>query len=309
MKLATTTGDFRGLGATPAERVKLFEGTGFRYLDYNFYEEIYPGSPFLGPDWMKQVDDAMKEAEKLGFSFVQAHSPDYNPMDPDDDHEAGILAANRSIEACYYLGVKNIVVHPGIGYRYPQERDKWFEGNRDFYRKLFPTMEKYGINVLIENGAENNVGLQCDFMTAQDMVDFVEYINHPLIHICWDVGHANMRATNQHDDICIMGSELYALHIQDNFGEYDEHFAPFMGTLNLDAIMQGLLETGYQGYFTFEASNMLTNYGAWPHARQKFMGKMPSRLTTPSADLKRKAEALLYEIGKFTLTQYGCFEE
>lgn len=309
MKLATTTADFYRYVMTPADAVRCYEGTGFRYLDYNFYKEIYPGSPFLGDNWMAEVKDAAKAAEQLGFTFVQAHSPDYDCLDMKTDHEVGVLAAKRSIEACAWLGVKDIVVHPGCNYRYPEERDKFFEKNRDFYRKLFPIMEKHNINVLIENGAENNVGRRCDFMTATDMTDFIEYINHPLIHACWDVGHANMRGTNQHDDICKLGKELYAVHIQDNFGDYDEHFAPFMGTLNLDAIMQGLLEIDYPGYFTFESGNILTREGAWPHPRQEFMGNQPNRLMTPSLKLKQKSIELLYEIGKYILESYDCFEE
>lgn len=308
MRLATTTADFLSYVNSPAEAVRAYEGTGFRYLDYSFYSVIYPGSPFLTDDWLREVMDAREAAEKLGFRFVQAHSPDYDPLNPTVDHEAGMLATRRSIEACHYLGVKNIVVHPGIGYRYPQERDMWFEKNLAYYRRLYPLMEKYDINVLIENGAENNVGDRCDFMTSSDMVEFVALANHPNLQICWDVGHANLRNTNQHDDILRMKDHLRALHIQDNYGKYDEHFAPFMGTINMDAIIQGLLEANYQGYFTFESGNILMAAGSVPHARYTFMGNMPSRLMSPSLDLKRKAVALMYEIGKYMLEQYNCFE-
>ena len=308
MKLATTISDFEGYVQTPEEAVRCYMGTGFHCLDYSFYNVIYPGSPFLSDQWMRQVIDAGRAAEQLGFTFVQAHSPNYDCLDADVDHAAGMLATLRSIEACSYLGIRNIVVHHGIGYRYPQERGRWFEKNAEFFRQLFPAMEKYNVNVLIENGAENNVGRQCDIMTSQDAVDFVRYMNHPLLHICWDVGHANLRGTNQYDDICTMEKDLYALHIQDNYGSFDEHFAPFMGTLNLDAIMQGLLDIDYKGYFTFESGNILANKNAWPHPRYKFMGKQPSRLMAPSLELKRKAVGLLYEIGKYILTQYDCYE-
>ncbi len=63
MKLATTTADFQRYSLTPAEAVRCYEGTGFRYLDYNFYKEIYPGSPFLTDDWMARVRDAAKAAD------------------------------------------------------------------------------------------------------------------------------------------------------------------------------------------------------------------------------------------------------
>ena len=109
MKLATTTGDFLAWTKTPAEAVSLFEGTGFRHLDYNFYRVIYPGSPFLGDRWLDEVEAAGREAERLGLDFVQAHSPNYNPFDPKADHEVGMLATLRSIEACGRLGIRNIV--------------------------------------------------------------------------------------------------------------------------------------------------------------------------------------------------------
>ena len=37
MKLASTTGDFRGYAKTTADAVRFYEETGFRHLDYSFY--------------------------------------------------------------------------------------------------------------------------------------------------------------------------------------------------------------------------------------------------------------------------------
>lgn len=47
MKLATTIGDFAGYTTSAAEAVAAFQGTGFRHLDYSFYDILYPGSSFL----------------------------------------------------------------------------------------------------------------------------------------------------------------------------------------------------------------------------------------------------------------------
>ena len=43
--------------------------------------------------------------------------------------------------------------------------------------------------------------------------------------------------------------------------------------------------------------------------RRETPGIENRRLSAPSLPLRRKAEALLYEIGKEILTRYGCFEE
>ncbi len=311
MKLASTTGDFRGYAKTTADAVRFYEGTGFRHLDYNFYNVIYEGSPFLGDRWLDEVDEAMREAERLGFDFVQAHSPNYNPLDPKADHGAGMLATLRSIEACGRLGIPNIVVHSGYTEEiaYPGGRDAYFSRNRDFYRSLYPAMEKWNVNVLVENSAEANMGKRYFFMTGAEMRDFADYAAHPLLHCNWDVGHANLRDTDQKAEIIAMGGHLRGLHIQDNFGACDEHIAPFMGTTDMDAVMQGLLAVGYKGYFTFEAGNMLLSYGRWPHRRRQAPSVTERRLSVPPLELRRKAASLLYEIGRAILTAYDCFEE
>jgi hypothetical protein len=63
MKLATTIGDFLPWGVSPAEAVRLYEGTGFRHLDYSFYNVIKTGSPFLADRWLDAVDAAGREAD------------------------------------------------------------------------------------------------------------------------------------------------------------------------------------------------------------------------------------------------------
>lgn len=314
MRLATTIGDLKKYthdGRSSAEAVRMFEGTGFRYLDYDFYNVIFPSSPFLSERWMEDVTQAAEAAASLGMRFVQAHSPNYNPFDPDADHEAGMLATLRSIEACGYLGIPNLVVHSGYTarLRYPQDREEYFAENRKFYESLLPHAERHNVNILIENSAEENMQGKYYFMTGQEMADFLSWVGHPLLHACWDIGHANMRGSNQYRDICDLGGHLKALHIQDNFGTYDEHFAPFMGTVDLDAVMQALRAVGYEGYFTFEANNILAAWGNWPHARRETPDlPAPRRLQSPDPQLRIAAETLLYKIGQFILTRYDCFE-
>lgn len=310
MKLATTTGDFDGYTNTPAEAVAAFAGTGFRHLDYSFYDVLTPGSPFLTEDWKREVHAAAEAAAKLGIDFVQAHSPNYNPLHPNADHEAGLLATIRSIEACGMLGIPNIVVHSGYypTYTYPESRASYFQETRVFCEKLFPAMEKYGVSVCLENSAESNMGRCYFFMTGQEIYDFCEWVSHPLLHGCFDVGHANLRNTSIYRELVTLGKHLYTVHIQDNFGAIDEHMAPFCGTLDLDAVMQALLQVGYTGCFTFEANNLFQMPLGF-HAKKAAPEVTERRLEKPSLALKQQAEALLYAAGKYILEQYGCFTD
>ena len=74
-------------------------------------------------------------------------------------------------------------------------------------------------------------------------------------------------------------------------------------TMNLDAVMHGLKDIDYTGYFTFEVGGIFRS----PKERRPFPAD--ERLLKAPLSLKCAAEAYLYELGKCVLETYGCFEE
>ena len=131
----------------------------------------------------------------------------------------------------------------------------------------------------------------------------IECVNHPLFHAVWDAGHANMQDMSQDEALRILGSHVRSLHIQDNMGDADQHLVPFLGTMNMDAIMTGLLDIGYNGYFTFEVGGFFTS----PDQKRQF--PQSTRLLKAPLELRDAFERYLYELGKCVLEKYGCFEE
>ena len=121
-----------------------------------------------------------------------------------------------------------------------------------------------------------------------------------------DTGHAALRRMDQYNALTTLGSHLHAVHIQDNFGDNDQHIAPFMGVLNLDEIMHGLLDAGFKGAFTFEACYLIRQMNIWPVYRKTW--EKDTRLANPPAELMQKAVAFMYEIGKSILSAYGVYE-
>ncbi len=306
MKLATTTIDLHPFADTYEKRIELFLGTPFRYLDLGLYLN------FLDDNYLEEAKKIRETADRCGFRFVQSHAADYFPFDPTKDQAEEILKKERAIECCALIGIPSVVIHPFRPYGdtdlYPEGRERFFEENRKGYELLYPAMERYGVQVLIENSAEANMKGRYFFMTGREMADFLDECHHPLLRAVWDIGHANLRGNNQYEDILALGSHLAALHIQDNDGQKDEHTAPFQGTVNMDAVMQGLLKIGYRGAFTFEANNLTLRSGGWPYKRRSFVGEFPNRLDNPSLELKLFSEKLLYETGRYILESYGVFE-
>lgn len=304
MKLATTTGDFDIYSNSYKERLKHVCAAGFRYVDLSMYELRPDDALLVRKDWQDTAKELKECAQELRATFVQAHSPGGNPLAGDSNAEALLNATIRSIEVCGELGIPNIVVHAGLLPNISKQES--FALNKNFFSKLFPAMEKCNVNVLCENSTKANVGDMYFTNSGADMKEFVEYVDHPLFHACWDTGHANIEG-NQYDEIMTLGSDLYALHINDNRGGGDEHIIPYFGTLNMDEIMHALIDSDYKGYFTFESGSTLRRAKYWQGDRRTF--EKDDRLREPELFMQTHLEKLMYEIGVHILKKYDCFEE
>lgn len=299
MRLATTTGDFSAYTSNQLEAMEYIAKAGFKYIDYNFGIDYKNQSGIYGDDFYGYINKVKIHADKLGVKLVQAHSPMGKPLFDEDG--AFSEATRKCIEACGLWGIENVAVH--AGYREGLTPEETFEENKKFFMPLLREAEKYNVNILVENF--NKMYKQDVYWidNAPDLLKMVECVNHPLFHAVWDAGHANMQEMPQDEALRIMGNHIRAIHVQDNMGEQDTHNAPFFGSLSLDALMHGLLDIGYKGYFTFEAGNFFLP------AKKRRAFEKDGRLLNVPLELKIKAEALLYEIGKTILTAYDLYEE
>ncbi len=301
MKMATTIGEMYAFTESPAAAVRQYEGSGFRYLDYSFYSAVSAKDhPFMGDGWKNIILEAKQAADELGFTFVQAHAPACSLKE--EKRERELLGTIRSIEACGMLGIKNMVIHSGFfpEYKYPDDQLAYFKANEPFMRALIPSMEKNGVSILFENTTEKHCKDGLYFpITGADLNAFIEFMDHPLFGAAWDVGHAHMDGIDHYTEIMTLGKNLKAIHVHDNDGRRDQHVAPFLGSLDYDSLMRGLIESGFDGYFTFE-SDAFFKY-------KRRDGDGP--LAHPTLEIKKAAVSLLHLIGKTMLETYGIYEE
>ncbi len=304
MKLATTTGDFERFYGKLEERIKALAKAGFKHIDLSLYNENTKASLFMQDTWQAYTNNIKACGQKLGIDFVQAHLPNVNPLVFDGSRQNAIDVTKRAIEVCGMLDIPNAVIHTGwakgIG------KEEYFEKNMPFLKELFPVMESTGVNVCIENSTKANMGTMYHFFTGSDMLEFINYAGHPLLHACWDTGHANIEG-HQYEDIIALGNHLKALHINDNNGRYDEHIIPFMGSLNLDEVMTALADSGYNGPFTFESSSSILFSDDWITERHKF--EKDTRLAQPPLFMQEQAEKMLCELGVYILKTYNSYED
>ena len=299
MKLATTTGDFHSYTHDQIECLRYIREAGFRYADYSFGKDYSTRGGVYAEDYEAYLSKVNQATREIGIRLVQAHAPMGSPLSEDGGR---FIADNiRCVDACGVWGIPNLVIHSG--YAPGLSVQETFEANKLFYAPILERAEKYGVNILVENFNKMCVPGLYWIDNATDLLGLIEYIDHPLFHAVWDAGHANLQEIPQDEELRVMGSHVKALHIQDNRGDTDSHLLPFLGTMNLDAVMNGLRDIGYNGYFTFEVGDIFTP----PNKRRPYPTN--TRLAKAPLSLKRAAERYLFELGKCVLEAYDCFEE
>ncbi len=299
MKLATTTADFAGYTKSQTEAMEYIRRAGFKYIDYNFGSDYNSKTGIFGSDPEGHIENVLKKADELGVKLIQSHSPMGRPLADEDG--SFLRDTAKCVEACAKMGIPNVVIHSG--YLKDISKEECFERNKCFFMPLIELGEKYNVDILVENFNKMTHDDVFWIDNAYDLLAMVEYVNHPRFQAVWDVGHANMQEMPQDEALRMLGKHVRALHVQDNMGNTDSHIAPFFGTTNLDSLMHGLIDIGYEGYFTFEACAIMLSGGR----RRKF--EADKRLLEAPLSLRIKAEEFMYEIGKTTLEAYGCFEE
>ncbi len=288
MKLATTTGDFRTHAKDQLEALKYVAESGFRYVDYSFGIDYNTGTGIFSSDPDGFLEELKKKCEEYGVKYVQAHSPMGTPLaDPDDKLLKATIAC---IEACGKLEIPYIVVHSG--YLKDISKEETFKRNKEFFEKLFPAAEKAGVTILVENFDRMVFDDFYWIDNAPDLLEFVEFVNHPLLQVVWDTGHGNHQKLSQEDALTLLGKYVKALHVHDNDGSVDLHMCPYTGTLDFDSLMKGLKKIGYKGYFTFEACSFFA-----PTVRDTEM--------KIDLELRIEMEKLLYKLGEKMVESYS----
>jgi sugar phosphate isomerase/epimerase len=157
------------------------------------------------------------------------------------------------------------VIHPIHHLDFRGNEQKLHDINMDFYKKLIPYAEKWGVNIAIENMWRRDPKRKfiSDDTCSQpsEHAAWVDELNHPNIVACLDLGHSALVGVEPEDAIRYLGSRrLKVLHVHDVDYISDLHTLPFQGKLNWAEITKALNEIGYQGDLTYEAPNFLRSY-------------------------------------------------
>lgn len=259
MLLSTTIGRHMTL-LDYKEVIDIISKAGFDAVDFSFnVDRKYCSNEISEQKHKEMFTNFRKIAEDKGLVFNQAHAPFPSSVSCNKRTEEIFGEITHAIKNASYLGVKNIVVHPVQHLTYAEEGvpEKLFEMNVDFYNRLKPYCEEYGVCVAVENMWQY-VEKKVSHSTCSKPDEFIKYVDaldKRFFVACLDIGHAALVCEEPGDFIRKLGKErLKALHVHDVDGINDSHTLPYLGIVNWDKVTKALKEIGYEGDFTYEAS-------------------------------------------------------
>lgn len=245
------------------QQLKRVHSCGFRNIDMNFCDWcLNEASPFRGGKWQSWVSELGEYAGANGIMFNQAHAP----MISNVLSENGLMdeLSIRSIRGAGMLGVRWIVFHAG---HFPGKYDRTHiealkKANIKWFDKIINEAVKNNVGIAIENmfspwdhELKGKKRMYCDLL--EHLLELVDEFASPYVGVCWDTGHANVQGYDQAECLYIIGKRLKALHIADNDGHSDQHYAPYYGIIPWDRFIRTLYEIGYEGEFTFETAQFI----------------------------------------------------
>ena len=243
--------------------VEFIAKAGFDAWDFSMYDTlivdwkectIAPSDhPFCGKNYLAFARKLRKIGEDYGIHCNQSHAP--------FPYWVSIVDyLKRAVECTAEAGGKICVVHP--------DENKDVQGNAEMYLELLEFAEPYGIKIAAENlyvwDKQLKKGVFGPCSTPESFAEHFNAVNHPNFVACLDFGHAEMgmEGTSAEKMVYALGPKLQALHMHDTDLVNDNHQIPFSLNINFEKIVKALKETGYNGYFTLEAVNYLSDFTA-----------------------------------------------
>ncbi|MBO4949780.1 MAG: sugar phosphate isomerase/epimerase [Clostridia bacterium] len=265
MKISTQTGSFMK-HFSDREIVDILKDAGFDAIDYSFFDVQRCNSDVSDSEYKQRFTELRKYAEDKGLYFNQSHAPHPSSLIDEDFTKRRFSELITALKNSSYLGVRNIIIHPLQHLRYytGENTETLYEMNLEFYAKLIPYCEEYGITVCTENMfqayGDSYKLWDSTCSKAEEFVRYVDGIGSPYVKACVDIGHTVLVGENPVKMIKALGHRVAALHVHDNDGIHDEHTVPFHGIIKWNEVAKALKDIGYSGEITLETEGFMNQY-------------------------------------------------
>jgi sugar phosphate isomerase/epimerase len=210
--------------------------------------EIYFASSVLG---QVERDDIEQLLERLDWRpSLTIHAPfmDLNPgaVDP-MVRSATQMRFKQLLSVAAVLKPRTVVFHAAYDrWRYAGRKDVWLENSMDTWPRVMDAVDKIdGMRVAVENVFDED---------PEALHLLIERVGHPAFGFCFDTGHFNLFSRVPMEEwFAGLGKHIIEVHLHDNGGGEDSHWALGKGTVEFPRFFRLLQEHGVRPVFTVEA--------------------------------------------------------
>lgn len=215
------------------------------------------------------IQKIAEQAKESGIQFAQGHLPFIGQSAGTPDLESFKPVVFDALDAAKALGIQYAVMHPNSA-SVPLERynkTAEYDNVMNYFAPFVEYANKIGVDMVVENMRSLKTGAPAHRYCAapDELCDIADACG---IGVCWDTGHANITGLCQSEALRYVGDRLKVVHLNDNEGQGDVHYVPYMGNVNWADVMAGLKAIGFQGPINFEVA-----CGGVPLYARKDMGK------------------------------------
>lgn len=227
------------------QTIDVFSKAGFEGIDFNADLQEYHTDAH-DEAFYKSIKEY---AYDRGIVFGQTHAAFGSSFTDIDKTKQRFGEIVKSMQHSAWLGADMVVIHPcrHLSCKEANLYEEMMDYNLNFYRRLIPYAEEFGIRIAIENIMDSITE------TPEGLLELLRLLDHDAFTICYDVGHANICGQDPVGMILKLGNRIGCTHIHDNDGIHDSHTLPYCGTIQWEPVMKALAEVGYQGNLNYEA--------------------------------------------------------
>lgn len=229
---------------------------GYECIDYNgFVDTETPLFALDDAGFERELCRQRDFVENEGLAVAQTHAPWRWPIrDATREERAERFEKMvRAIAGTALLGCRNFVVHPLMpwGHEMDPEPQKLFDINFEFMSRLSEIAGENGVTVCLENMPMPALSLS----RPAEGLRLARAIDRPNFKICLDTGHCAVVGIQPGEAVRLLGNAyLRTLHVHDNDGVADRHWAPFTGVIDWADFARSLQEIGFEGTLSLETA-------------------------------------------------------
>lgn len=270
-----------------------------------------------------RYSDFLEECRRSGMRVLLVHAPGVSiEADTPDCSEMFFVSVLESMKLCRSVGCKYLMIEPPYK---KEDEDLDYSRNYDFFLRVAPAAEKYGVQILIKNQIKT-IGehiVRSALSEPSFAIKWVDSLNQEacgeIFGFCLDTGRCSLCGNNMQTFITELGDRLKAVILSDNDGNSHFSMVPLTHPHEGQAlkhwlgIIRGLRDIDFDGELILDIMGTLSSFPQllWPTLLQltREVGDYFRWQIGMESSLKKVNKIILFGAGNMCRNYMKCYGE